>query len=209
MPFIIMLIFLVVWCFIFWIGSLLLEKTGLDRSKARFQTLSALTGTGFTTAESEDIVNHTKRRRITTWLIFIGNTGILAFIITAILFVRAGLTAPSLLQILIVIGVLILLVLSIIFKLVDRLTNFVLRITANDGDTVRVRKTLYQTEKYEIFSLIYDKSSSVGEISSEKLQSAEEDFSLLAIDKGTELITSPDAETLVKIGEVIIGFRKL
>ena len=66
MPFIIMLIFLVVWCFIFWIGSLLLEKTGLDRSKARFQTLSALTGTGFMTAESEDIVNHTKRRRITT-----------------------------------------------------------------------------------------------------------------------------------------------
>ena len=143
-----MLIFLVVWCFIFWIGSLLLEKTGLDRSKASFQTLSALTGTGFTTPKSEDIVNHTKRRRITTWLIFIGNTGILVFIITTILFVRAGLTAPSLLQILIVIGVLILLVLSIIFKLVDRLTNFVLRITANDGDTVRVRKTLYQTEKY-------------------------------------------------------------
>ena len=74
---------------------------------------------------------------------------------------------------------------------------------------MRVRKTLYQTEKYEIFSLIYDKSSSVGEISSEKLRSAEEDFSLLAIDKGTELITSPDAETLVKTGVVIIGFRKL
>lgn len=209
MPFIVMLIFLIVWFLILWIGSLLLERTGVDRSKARFQTLSALTGTGFTTTESEDIVNHTKRRRIITWLIFIGNTGILAFIITAILFVRAGLTAPSLLQILVVIGVLVLLTLAIVFKLIDRLTNFVLRITVKNGDTIYVRKILYKTEKYEIFSLKYDKSRSVRQISSEMSPTAKEDIWLLAIEKGTELITSLDDETPINTGEVVICFRKL
>ena len=79
------LLFLVVWLLILWIGSMALEATGLDRSKSRFQALSALTGTGFTTSQAEMIVEHPKRRRITTYLIFIGNTGIAAFLILLVL----------------------------------------------------------------------------------------------------------------------------
>jgi Trk-type K+ transport system membrane component len=68
------LIFAVVWLLIYWLGSIALEATGLERSKARFQTLSALTGTGFTTRQAESVVNHPKRRRIVAWLILIGTT---------------------------------------------------------------------------------------------------------------------------------------
>ena len=39
----VMLIFLAVWLLILWIGSIAFESTGLSRSKARFQALSALT----------------------------------------------------------------------------------------------------------------------------------------------------------------------
>ncbi len=41
-----------------------LTLTGLSCEMARFQARSAFTGTGFTTSESEAIVNHPVRRRI-------------------------------------------------------------------------------------------------------------------------------------------------
>ena len=51
MQILIMLFFLLVWLFILWIGAIALESTGLERSRARFQALSALSGTGFTTGK--------------------------------------------------------------------------------------------------------------------------------------------------------------
>lgn len=83
-----------VWLLVFWLGSTALEATGMERTKARFQALSAITGTGFTTREAESIVDHPKRRRIATWLILLGNMGIAAFIVGLILFVKTGMTAP-------------------------------------------------------------------------------------------------------------------
>ena len=46
------------------IATVALIQTGLSRETARFQARSALTGTGFTTTESETIVNHPVRRRL-------------------------------------------------------------------------------------------------------------------------------------------------
>jgi len=57
--------------------------TGLDKNKARFQALSAFTGTGFTTKEAESVVNHPQRRKIMRWLMIMGNAGIVTVIITA------------------------------------------------------------------------------------------------------------------------------
>jgi len=70
MQFLVIFFFLAIWLLILWAGSVSLEATGMERDRARFQALSALTGTGFTTQEAESIVNHPKRRRIATCLIF-------------------------------------------------------------------------------------------------------------------------------------------
>jgi len=66
MQIVVILIAAVVWLLTFWLGSTALGATGMQRIKARFQALSSITGTGFTTRESESIVNHPKRRQITT-----------------------------------------------------------------------------------------------------------------------------------------------
>jgi hypothetical protein len=50
-------------------GSTALTLTGLDQKRARFQALSAYSGTGFTTKETEAVVNHPQRRHIIPWLI--------------------------------------------------------------------------------------------------------------------------------------------
>ncbi len=56
-------------------GSLAYELTGLDRQTARFQALSAFTGTGFTTRAAELVVRHGVRRRITAVLMVMGYAG--------------------------------------------------------------------------------------------------------------------------------------
>ena len=64
-------------------ASIALMMTGLEKHKARFQALSAFSGTGFTTKEAELIVNHPIRRKITRWLMIMGNAGIVTVIVTA------------------------------------------------------------------------------------------------------------------------------
>lgn len=62
------------------VGAIALGLTGLSREVARFQARSAFTGVGYTTGESEKIVNHPVRRRILMLLMFWGNIGIAAVI---------------------------------------------------------------------------------------------------------------------------------
>lgn len=64
-------------------ASIALMMTGLDKNKARFQALSAFTGTGFTTKEAESVVNHPQRRKIMRWLMIMGNAGVVTVIVTA------------------------------------------------------------------------------------------------------------------------------
>lgn len=58
------------------IATIALSHTGLSRESARFQARSAFTGVGFTTNESERVVNHPVRRRILLLLMLLGNAGV-------------------------------------------------------------------------------------------------------------------------------------
>ncbi len=79
------LVFGTVFLVVYWGATVLLEATGLERRKARFQALSAIVGCGFTTGESESIVNHPRRRSIIYWLMVLGNTAILGLIVGLII----------------------------------------------------------------------------------------------------------------------------
>ena len=65
-------------------AAVALRITGLPNETARFQARSAFTGTGFTTSESEAIINHPVRRRIVSMLMIIGNVGLVTVMSTVI-----------------------------------------------------------------------------------------------------------------------------
>ncbi|ANX13308.1 hypothetical protein ABE41_014965 [Fictibacillus arsenicus] len=65
------------------INVLLFTLTGLKKEIARFQVISMFTATGFTTGESELILEHPIRRRLSTFLILFGVFS-LAVVISAI-----------------------------------------------------------------------------------------------------------------------------
>jgi hypothetical protein len=58
------------------VATVALTVTGMPREVARFQARSALTGAGFTTSESEQIVNHPVRRRIVMQLMLVGSLNV-------------------------------------------------------------------------------------------------------------------------------------
>lgn len=72
------LLLILVTIFINQIAGILLEQTGIDRSRAVLESLSAWTTCGFTTSESEEFVSHPVRRHIIMTLMFFGHAGIAA-----------------------------------------------------------------------------------------------------------------------------------
>lgn len=62
-----------------------LVLTGMPRETARFQARSALSGTGFTTAEAESMVRHPVRRRIVMGLMLLGSAGLVTAVASLIL----------------------------------------------------------------------------------------------------------------------------
>ena len=54
-------------------GAIALRLTGMEAQRAEFQALSAVTGTGFTTRESELVMSDPRRRKIVGALMIFGN----------------------------------------------------------------------------------------------------------------------------------------
>lgn len=82
------------------VATVILVASGMSKESARFQARSAFTGAGFTTSESESVVDHPLRRRVVMTLMLLGNAGIVAAASGLILGFRGGATGNGLLRVL-------------------------------------------------------------------------------------------------------------
>ena len=206
-----MLIFVVIWLLIFWLASIALEATGMERTKARFQCLSAITGTGFTTREAESIVEHPKRRRIATWLIFIGNVGIIAFIILLILGIRAGLTAPSPLQISIIAIVVIAIALFIKFRIIDKLTNAIVRLMrkGRPESYLLTEEILHQTGHYGVARIALSEKAKITGLMLKDTGFEEHGIMILAIERKDTALPLPKTEERLLAGDYLLCYGRV
>jgi len=194
-----MFIFLLVWLLILWIGSMALEATGMERAKARFQALSALSGTGFTTREAEGIVNHPKRRRIASWLIFLGSVGLTSFLVFAILYVRAGIAAPTLTYIVVLACIVVFFILLIWTGIIGKLTTGILKLLRKSPINFEI---LHEADVYGVARIkITDKDLTVGKFIKGKI-------TVLAIERGDVVITSPKDTESLKAGDYLLCYGK-
>jgi hypothetical protein len=206
MQLLVMLLFFVIWLLVWWIGSIALESTGMERSRARFQALSAISGTGFTTSHAEEVVNNPRRRKIVTYLIIIGNAGILTFIIAVIIYVRAGLTLPSHEVIIATVLTIIFLVLVIRLGVIDRITSLITTGAerARIKSRLRIAQILYSNDDLAIMKLrtfgLFTGEVNIPDIAA--LQS--KGLNVIAIERGRELLKSPAPETKIVAGDTII-----
>jgi K+/H+ antiporter YhaU regulatory subunit KhtT len=66
------------------IAAVALVFTGMSHEMARFQARSAFSTVGFTTTESESVVNHPVRRKVISVLMVLGNVGFVGIIATVL-----------------------------------------------------------------------------------------------------------------------------
>lgn len=193
------------------IGSIALVMTGLSEEVAKFQSLSAFSGTGFTTTESESILTVPIRRRIITLLIRLGSVGVVTSISTLLLsFLGAG-QATSQRILVLAIGVAGLWFLSrnkafnriltpVIEKLLSRYTSLDLR------DYVSL---LHLREDYRIAEIDIREHTWLANKSLQDLDLAEEGVLVLGVKRtGEEYIGVPPADLCLRPKDLLILYGR-
>ena len=115
--------------FLIRLAGVALKLTGMPEQNARFQAISALTGTGFTTTEAEMIVNYPIRRKIIAWLMIFGNLGIVSVLSTLMIsFIRTDTNLTAILvQLAWMIGMIIFFFIIMLNSTVDRFFCSIIR----------------------------------------------------------------------------------
>lgn len=139
------------------IAAVALRMTGVPDGVARFQARSAFTGAGFTTTESETVVNYPIRRKIIGFLMLLGNLGFISLLGTVtVTFLRTNAETSAMAeQVLWLAGTLILLWFIAINPLADKimcgLIGYLLRRATRLGES-RINRLLQLADGYSLDS---------------------------------------------------------
>jgi hypothetical protein len=195
------------------VGAVALELTGLPRHKARFQALSAFTGTGFTTRESEMIVNHPQRRKIITSLMVLGNAGIVSVIATFVLSMVTprGILQPSLTLIGIALFVLLFFWLVTRERITSTLTDKIRqRLMARmDLERVTVEEILHQARGYGIGIVGIPESSKLAGRTLAESDLRARGITVLSIEREGIPLPIPSAQEEIRVGDRLVCYGLL
>ena len=191
------------------IGGFALQLTGIEAEIARFQALSAFSGTGFTTREAERVVGHRTRRRIVTILIILGNAGTVTVIATLVAsFTQVGGYVWFFIRLAIIIGGIfalyqLIMRSSVGQRIVDRMQRpFVERILRTSPAT----EEIFHVERDWAISLATIKGSSKSIGLSVADITAGGDIEILGINRAGTYLTKPDRDEKIVEGDRLLVY---
>ena len=193
-------------------ASIALMLTGLEKKKARFQALSAFTGTGYTTKESESIVNHPRRRQIIRYLMIMGNAGIVTVIVTATssMTTSQGYQLPINALVLIV-GVFLIYKIATYRKFTRKWESFIEKklIKSPAFEETSTEDLLHFLEGYGLIKkIVGDKSSLIGTSLAEGHLRGK-GVMVLGIERGKSWMPIPGANEIIHEGDHIVVYGPL
>ncbi len=194
-------------------ASIALTYTGLSPQAARFQARSAFTGVGFTTSESEKIVNHPVRRKILMLIMLIGNAGIVATISTMILgFVQISGSSSVFLRLLLLIsGIFILILISRsrwIEKHLEKLIEQALK-KYTELDVKDYASILHLSGQYAIHELYVHETDWLSDSHLQELRLTDEGVLVLGISHKNGTFTgTPNKNTVIKASDTLILYGR-
>ncbi|MGE7879291.1 TrkA C-terminal domain-containing protein [Peribacillus muralis] len=196
-----MLLYIIIIALVIEISVTLLKLTGLKSNVARFQVISMLTGTGFTTDESKSIIDHPVRRKISMFLILFGVFS-LAVIISSISTLLSD--DLRLNELTIIIGILVVLTVFIKSPFMNK------RISAKmKGEMFNhyelwehpIEEVLFLEEDDVVMEIdIYDKSEFI-DVKVTDILSENADINVLFIESGEVKLRKELCEYKVKLGD--------
>ena len=191
------------------IGGFALQLTGIEPDIARFQALSAFSGTGFTTREAERVVGHRIRRRIVTILIILGNAGTVTVIATLVAsFTQVGGYTWFFIRLAIIIGGIIGLYQLIIrsnvgHRILAWLQRPIMNRILREAPAV---DEIFHVEKDWAISLALMRGSSKSIGLSVADIAAEGDIEILGINRAGNYLTRPDGEERIVEGDRLLVY---
>jgi len=195
------------------VAAIMLELTGISPDMAQFQSRSAFTGSGFTTRESETIVNHPVRRKIISSLMLIGNIGFVTFVSSLVLsFLTISSTEKAYLTFGILFGGLLLLFLisrskllnRILHRLIERLLKRWSRIYVYDYESL-----LNLAGEFEVITIQVKPDSWMADATLAELKLSDEGVLVLAIRRSDGyFLGSPRGETVLYVNDEVIAYGR-
>jgi len=195
------------------VGAVALRMTGLDAKRAKFQALSAFTGTGFTTRDSELVVRDDRRRRIIMTLMILGNAGfvtVLATLVGSFVLVKKAFEVPIHI-VAIVLCICLVYIIGRRGRLMRRWSEWIERRLAKwtSLQEMAVEEAFQLAEGYGVASIrVHPDSEVIGHSLAEEAL-AEKDVLVLAIEREGKTIAAPKADEVIQRGDRLICYGRL
>lgn len=191
------------------IAATALKLTGLNIHTARFQALSAITGTGFTTKETETIMDHKQRRNIIMALMIIGPICFLGMLSSLFLSLRQHLLVSNLAFVLLFVLCLLILARSrrfVVFfhrQIEKQLKRY------NYPRRVQLEEILQLGSDYGIYELKVAPTSKFVSKTLQETDFKDRGFIVLAIERPGELLTVPKGHDVILAEDILVIFGQL
>ncbi len=193
--------------------SIVYKITGMDINKARFQIISILTHTGFTTRESELIAQHPLRRKIASVLMlvsYVAQASLISLIYNAIIrndrqILNIGIFLVAL------IGILVLITRNKYFsnKLDKVIEKFIANKIMKQVQTRSVDQVLKISPGYAVYEILVDTESFLANISLYEAKLNELSIHVLKIDRGSNTVDFPKADFIIQPGDLLVVYGNI
>lgn len=196
-----MILYFLIVAFVIEISVILFNLTGLEASVSRYQVISMLTNTGFTTDEAQLIIDHPVRRRLSMFLILFGAFS-LAVVISSITNILSG---DLRLKELMVINVVLLVILMtgktpFIRERLKKKLNSEMEKKLEISE-LPIKDALYLDEADLVTDVVIEKNSKFVGIKAADLVERDEDISILFIKRGKVNIRNKLDEEKIQEGD--------
>ena len=205
-------LYMAIWLLMLWLGSVALEATGMERSRAHFQALSALSSTGFTTKDAETVVSHSSRRWIVSWLMFFGNAGFVTVLILIVISIQSNITNISIPRLILIVTLLLACGLFIWLGMMDRVSDAMVKFMRKKrflDQAITDWDLLHREGEYGVFRIsmqdvVHKKDAALSES-----PFCKPSIGLLAIEREGEVIPFPAAQMKVEQSDMLLCYGKV
>lgn len=193
--------------------SIVFKITGLDLSKARFQVISILTHTGFTTRESELIAQHPLRRKIASVLMLISYVAQASLITLLLNMISQNERQILNVGIFLVLMTIILLIVTRSKYVSSKFDKIIEKFIANkimkQTQTRSVDQVLKISPEYGVYEILVDSDSFLSNTTLKEAKLNDIYIQVLKIDRGSNTVDFPKADFLIQSGDVLIVYGKI
>ncbi|MBH1940534.1 TrkA C-terminal domain-containing protein [Mobilitalea sibirica] len=204
-------IFTILFIIIIEVITVLFRLTGLTEEKAKFQVISILTGTGFTTRESELIVKHPTRRRLAQIVMILGYIGTATLISFIVNIITSNLQIKDFIIIVLIFTIFFIIIKNprILLKFERLIEKIIIKNKLIEVSKNRVYQLLNKNKGYGIYSIIIEKDSFlINKTIYESGLKEKYHILVLNIDKGDNLINLPNAGYRLEQGDNMLIYGK-